>query len=150
MSISIILIVGISGLGIGWIMLSYKGPYKQIKFSEFPVDLNDLFRMDNLTQQNDMKQLLNESDGQYYFWITPYPQYFHECHYPATFKWYLYTDGVAPMHLTEDSYLEIEYFHDDSTIGIINGSEIQTNIRAKLHITPYISVHLDHVALNKS
>ncbi|MHA1791794.1 MAG: hypothetical protein ACTSVI_04055 [Promethearchaeota archaeon] len=152
----IILIVMIASGG-GLLLYFFPGlpflnqtPYEKVEFSEFPISLDNLFRTGNISQQNELKQMINESEGQLFSWLVPYPFYFHDCHYPAIFKWYLYADGPAPMHLTEDSYLVIEYYHDDSQHVTINGSTIVTNIRARLRITPYIDVHLDHVSLNKS
>lgn len=155
--IAAIIIISIIGIGGGAMLYFFPGfsllrkePYEKIEFTDFPIDLDSLFRVGNVTQQNEMKQFLNESTGQYYFWIVSYPNYFHDCHYPATFKWYLYAEHNSPMHLSEDSYLTIEYYHEDSMEVNINGSVIVTNIRAQLQISPYISVHLDHVAINKS
>lgn len=80
--------------------------------------------------------------------LTPYPNYFHDSHYPATLKWYLYTMGATPISLPRSSHLTIG---DEAgkPVRVIDGVACVTNVSATLHLNYHIRIQLGHVCITQ-
>jgi len=128
---------------------SYPSPtiYERITLDRFPISLDDLFIMYNLTLRNlKLDEIGNGTSGHF---IVPYVNYFHPGHYPGTMKWYLYMAKHSPISLPIDSYL-IWCLERNNNTEILNGSEVYLDYRISLRVSYYIKIDLDHIRVNKS
>ncbi|HME56393.1 MAG TPA: hypothetical protein VKM55_29610 [Candidatus Lokiarchaeia archaeon] len=125
-------------------------PYTKIELDRFPISLPILFDDDNLTaQQAKVNGIVHGQTEQSADFFEVYPNYFHYGHEPATFKWYMYVYRFTPISLPVDSYLTLGIIRENKTVTI-NGSIIDVDIQAQLHLSYYITVCLDHACINQS
>ncbi len=148
--IIILIIASFGTLFLIWLNNGFPGPYEKVLMDRFPISLDILFRVNNTTEQTMMlDQIIGGSDECGAKFIDPYPNYFHDWHFPATFKWYINVGQHAPFSLPVDCYLEVDRIQNDST-KVINGSEVVVNVGLTLHLSYYIKIVLEHVLVNSS
>lgn len=80
--------------------------------------------------------------------LVPYPNYNHSGHFPATLKWYLYTQAATPVSLPVAGYLEISGDSGRPT-QVLNGVNCVMDITATIHLSYYIRIQLAHACIDK-
>lgn len=124
-------------------------PYQKILLNRFPVSLDVLFHTNDTTQQNIILNGIRTGRPEAsMLFLVPYPNYNHSGHFPATLKWYLYTQAATPVSLPVAGYLEISG-DAGKTTRLINGITCVMDITATIHLSYYIRVQLGHVCIDK-
>jgi hypothetical protein len=125
--------------------------YEKVTLSRFPIALDNLFRTDDPTlQQQFLAAIRNGRPEASMLRPTPYPNYFHMDHYPAALKWYLNANGHTAISLPLKCYLELQTDRGNRTSETINGLPCYVNLSVMLHISYYISILLDHACIAQS
>lgn len=127
-----------------------KPPYEKVLLDRFPISLDFLFRTaDPARHSQILNGIRNGRPESSMLFLVPYPNYHHNSHFPATFKWYLYSGGHTAISLPLPSYLEIR---DDAgkPVEVINGIPCLNDVTATLHLSYYIRIVLGHCCLTQS
>jgi hypothetical protein len=126
-------------------------PYQKILLNRFPIDLDLLYWMDNLTvQQSRLNYIKTGSAEATSNFIVPYPNFFHTAHNPACMKWYLYCSRSLPVSLPVDSYLIIHPYGNSNITSAVNETAVLYDIHIALYLSYYIYVDLDHISVLKN
>ncbi|MHA1265770.1 MAG: hypothetical protein ACTSRS_11110 [Candidatus Helarchaeota archaeon] len=126
-------------------------PYERVLLNRFPISLDILFKLDLPAQRNAQLDNIRNRDMNWgELFLVPYPFLFHLTHAPGAAKWYLYVGRHTPVSFSIDSYMEIEQDWGNNSTKIINGTEVQVNLRVNFYVNYYITFNLDHVCINKS
>ncbi|MHA1650151.1 MAG: hypothetical protein ACTSYB_08150, partial [Candidatus Helarchaeota archaeon] len=159
MKIKFIIIIGVvigasitSGLLIWLKFEDFRKPaYERVLLPQFPVSLYHVFWNDSIATQttilNNIKTKYTEMTS---LFIVPYPNLYHLDHLPAAGKWYVYTNRNLSITIPVDSYMEITQDWAGNLVNIINGTEVQINMRASFRLNYYITLELNHVCINTS
>ncbi|MHA1267747.1 MAG: hypothetical protein ACTSRS_21100 [Candidatus Helarchaeota archaeon] len=125
-------------------------PYEKILLDRFPISLEILFQNNSPVEQAQrLDNIRNGGLGGTDFFLTPYPNYFHPYHAPATFKWYLVAKEHIQVTIPVDSYFVIQMMRDNE-IKEINGTLMRMDLSVDLHLNFYIKINLDHVCINET
>jgi hypothetical protein len=124
-------------------------PYQKILLNRFPLSLDVLFRTNDITQQNLILDGIRTGRPEAsMLFLVPYPNYNHSGHFPATLKWYLYTQSATPVSLPVAGYLEISGDAGKAT-QVLNGVNCVMDITATIHLSYYIRIQLGHACIDK-
>ncbi len=123
--------------------------YQKVLLSRFPISLDVLFRTDNPVQREQiLAQIRSGRPEAAMLFLVPYPFYNHAGHFPATQKWYLYTQGATPVSLPAAGFLEVRGETGAET-QVLNGVPCVMDITATIHLSYYIRVELGHVCIDR-
>jgi hypothetical protein len=125
-------------------------PYQKILLNRFPISLDVLFwntsPADQATYLDGMKTWQTELGV---LFLTPYPNYFHAYHTPATFKWYFSIANYTTISFPVDTFMRIRSDNANAT-SVINGTDVRMDLAIDFIASYYITFHIGHVCLNLS
>lgn len=123
-------------------------PYEKVVLNKFPLSLDFLFRTDGPVRGQILTGIRTGRPEATMQFLVPYPNYNHSGHFPATLKWYLYTQGATPVSLPVAGFLEVSGETGAAT-QVLNGVNCVVDITATIHLSYYIRVMLGHVCIDK-
>lgn len=125
-------------------------PYQPVLLSRFPVSLDALFRTGDPVRQAQILEGIRTGRPEATMpFLVPYPNYNHSGHFPATMKWYLYTQAATPISLSAPGWLEVRG-DEGAALQVLNGVPCLVDITATIHLSYYIRVELGHACIAKT
>ncbi len=118
-----------------------------VTIETFPLDLDRLFWVDNLTKQNEiMNYIGNESGG---WLLSPWGGFFTSGHIEGADKWYFEPRRLVSIYAPHDGILE-ELRNPNGTSGIMNGSEVVYDCCLTIKIGEKCCIRFGHIAILKT
>lgn len=122
--------------------------FEPVIMQTFPVDLDALFWVDNLTKQQEILDGIAASNGNPWP-ITPFGGHFVSNHIEGVDKWYIHTIRQAEIRAPTDGTSNGETFSTDITITI-QGNEVYPDNQLTISLDDNSSVSFGHIDILKS
>ena len=121
--------------------------FEPVIMQTFPVDLDNLFWVDNLTKQQEILDGIASDGGPWP--ITPFGGHFVSNHIEGVDKWYIHTIRQAEIRAPVDGTSNEEMFSTDTTINI-QGNEVYPDNQLTISLDDNSSVSFGHIDILKS